>query len=540
MSGSNPFRRSKSIAKGESFPPLPSSNAVTHDTTTASTKIIDDHEAHPSPRHKTVRIASPPVPTSPTESISYFPKAPSIAFGVHRGSPPPESYNSASSDDSTSNPFNPDSSASDHDDVDFEVTNPTRQNAASSDRRATISGNGTSLNALDSQRANSIEPSYPSNAEGRSSGKPKTTLDVDAFTRLLLTGDAGIQLETTTSSRANFPAQQSRVDPGLASDSGSVSNEPRLGAAANTPRTSHETSTSEADEMRPASHRRSISGERKSKPPPPKTRHGKLINPDGSSSASTTRPAEALPSSSLSQQQGSPSEASVPLSSEHRSSLPLVKASPDDARTTDESSSLKRAPSQSKRPPTPPLTRRHSQIKHSKSASQDHPRQISLPPAGLGSQAPGPTSPGLRTPPRPPSRRYDKSLGIHSDTFSQPKSPLSQDPSTPWNLPQTEDSGTGVSSPPSRMPSVKRTPSGSTTSGSGMPPPPPPPRRIRASSKGSTGSAHPASVQSDREEEQGDELPRPSNAEDILADLTRLQKEVDELRGQYESRKASH
>lgn len=34
-------------------------------------------------------------------------------------------------------------------------------------------------------------------------------------------------------------------------------------------------------------------------------------------------------------------------------------------------------------------------------------------------------------------------------------------------------------------------------------------------------------------------LPQPSNAQDILADLSRLQKEVDDLRGHYESRKVS-
>lgn len=513
-----------------------------------------DHEAYSSPRPKTVRIASPPVPTSPTESISYFPKAPSIAFGAHRGSPPPESYDSASSDDSTSNPFNPDSSASNHDDGDLEVASPTRQNATSSgissdshDGRAMGSGNGTSWNTSDLQRAVPIEPNYPSNAEARSSGKPKAALDVDAFTRLLLTGDPGKQPETTT--RPHF-------DSGLASDNSSISNagttpgsrpstEPRLGAAVNAPRTSHETSTSEAEEMRPDSHRQSISGEKKAKPPPPKTRHGKLINPN--SSTPTTQTAEAPPSSRASHRQSSPSETSGSLFSEPRHAVPSppsAKSSTvsDDAGTT-ESSSLKRAPSQSKRPPTPPLTRRHSQMKNSsKAALRDRPRQISLPSGGPGSQAAGPMSPGLKTPPPPPSRRHDRPLStLHSEASSQLKSPLSQDPSTPSSLPATEDSGIGVASPPSRNPSVKRTPSGSTTNGSSMPPPPPPPRRIRASSKSSTGSGNPTTVQPDREEERGDDmLPRPSNAEDILADLSRLQKEVDDLRGRYESRLASH
>jgi hypothetical protein len=503
------------------------------------------------------------VPTAPIESISYFSKAaPTAGFGTYRGSPPPPSYDSSSSEDSASDPFNPDSPASDRG-ADGEFTDLTRPNdvsfgvpSGSNDHRAMDSGNRTSLNTLDSQRAISFEPTYPSNVEGRPGEKRKSVLDVDAFTRLLLTGDAGTQPETTTSSKGDF-SNQPHFDSGLASDSSSMSAidtppgprpsiEPRLGAAVSTPSTSHETSTSEADEMRSASQSRSISEEKKPKPPPPKTRHGKLINPEGLPPA---RSAEALPSSSLSHLQRSPSETSISVSSEHRSSLPsppLVKSSPtlsDDTGMMDEASPLKRAPSQLKKPPTPPLTRRHSQMKHSSKAPfRDHPRRISLPPAGLGLQVAGPTSPGLKNPPRPPSRRHDKSLSVvQSEAFAQPKSPLSRDPSTPWSFSLSEDSETGAPSPPLRIPSVKRTPPASVTTGSNMPPPPPPPRRMRASSKSSTGSAYAPSMQSDREDERGDEtLPHLSNASDILADLTRLQKEVDDLRGHYESRKASH
>jgi hypothetical protein len=68
-------------------------------------------------------------------------------------------------------------------------------------------------------------------------------------------------------------------------------------------------------------------------------------------------------------------------------------------------------------------------------------------------------------------------------------------------------------------------------------PPPPPPRRNRVSSSHSNSRS-----QSTQEKQAEDEdfIPRPSNANDILADLSRLQKEVDDLRGHYESRKVSH
>lgn len=61
-------------------------------------------------------------------------------------------------------------------------------------------------------------------------------------------------------------------------------------------------------------------------------------------------------------------------------------------------------------------------------------------------------------------------------------------------------------------------------------PPPPPPRRVRGASNNS----------SDTTAKQEEFIPNPSNASDILADLSRLQKEVDDLRGHYEGRKVSH
>lgn len=62
-----------------------------------------------------------------------------------------------------------------------------------------------------------------------------------------------------------------------------------------------------------------------------------------------------------------------------------------------------------------------------------------------------------------------------------------------------------------------------------MAPPPPPPRRGRDSN---TRSSEPAAAEETP-------LPQPSNAQDILANLSQLQKEVDDLRGHYESRKVS-
>ena len=70
---------------------------------------------------------------------------------------------------------------------------------------------------------------------------------------------------------------------------------------------------------------------------------------------------------------------------------------------------------------------------------------------------------------------------------------------------------------------------GSVPGGSTGPPPPPPPRRTRDS------IARSSDVMGLKENKTP--TPQPSNALDILADLTKLQKEVDDLRGHYENRK---
>lgn len=381
--------------------------------------------------------------------------------------------------------------------------------------------------------------------------KANAALDVDAFTRLLLTGNAedvpGQKKAEATAGRTHSLDHSAHADTSFepANKSGGANipespRQPRFESAPSTTRSS-------VDEVRPESKGKRAdtvqraSSEKKSKPPPPKTRHGKLIKPDYAAQPSTVS-GEEVTASSISSH-SAPSDTSIPLSPESHHSLsspPLTKASPltsDDAGSVDDASSLHRHPSQLKTPPTPPLTRRHSQMKPSrKTPSRDQSHRISMPPGALGFQIPGATSPGTKTPPRPPSRRYDKSMNAHpADSLSQPKSPLSQDHSISSNTLSSDSSASLTSSPPSRASSVKRSASGSTTGGQLMPPPPPPPRRMRASSKGSNSSAQPTGSQP----EQAAVLPQSSNAEDILADLTRLQREVDDLRGHYQNRKVS-
>lgn len=254
----------------------------------------------------------------------------------------------------------------------------------------------------------------------------------------------------------------------------------------------------------------------KKPPPPPKNRHGKLINPP--------QPPPPSISSNRFSYHGTPSEISI----SHTPSTPLYSNKPFPQAGTDYFSpkssenenmktpdTLRRSQSQYKRPPTPPLSRRHSQMTRSKStlSSKTNPNRLSMPVGKEGVNASPPPSPGTNS-----------------------LTPSLRKPSRNSLLPTGENhlqAETSTVSNPQRAPSVRRTGPG-TTSSSAVPPPPPP-RRARFSNDGT----RPTSVMLEKTREE-DAFPHPSNANHILDDLSRLQKEVDDLRGRYESRKGSH
>ncbi|KAH8703960.1 hypothetical protein BGW36DRAFT_370303 [Talaromyces proteolyticus] len=540
MSGSNPFRRSRIIAASEPIPSIPNHHDVTvpdvnkgvFDIPIASTK------PHLPLHSKTVRIATPPLPSPPADSTTYFPAAPLTAPRTHHSPPPLEIGDGESSDDSTADPFNPHSSAGGGREEDYiqvvggDYTTgpnaPDRQIVNESGLRRAMSEGGESHQRPDS----AVEAKQKSNA----------MLDVDAFTRLLLTGNADgrggedKKVVTTRIDTVSDPVIQARFGSAAADSSDSSDVETvsvmRRGdldshATSNTSTSVHSLKAESNEIQRTASVKRP-------KPPPPRTRHGKPIKP-GESSQTSRKSSEEIYLSGESTQQ--PTNPEMAISSPEAVSDATLPTSLSDTSINDDVSALQRAPSQSKRPPTPPLARRHSQRKPSmKKSARDHPHRISLPPKGLGLELPGPPSPGTKTPPRPPSRRHEKAGGSLAEAFSHTKSSLSQEHSAPSSTLGGEGPGsTASSSPPSRSPSIKWSTSGSASNAPSMPPPPPPPRRVRASSKSSLNSTQSSTLQSKSAE---DNLSS-SHAQDILADLSRLQQEVDNLRGHYESRKVS-
>ncbi|CAG8160706.1 unnamed protein product [Penicillium olsonii] len=252
-------------------------------------------------------------------------------------------------------------------------------------------------------------------------------------------------------------------------------------------------------------------------PPPPKSHHGRRI-----SSTTTEAPQEARSrSSNRLSIHGSPNSVTPGASHPSTVSLPstadFLSVSTGEQRTTEATSSLTRSQSQNKRPPTPPLSRRHSQMQRSKSTQSKHHRFTMSSYGSDSNHSSRPSSPGPST-----SSLASKRISMpppSSGSF-QPTGPLA-DVSLNVSPPTT--------SRPSSLKAGRRASSYGTagSAGSTGPPPPPPPRRTRDSMIRSSDSIPVP----------GPANQPPSNALDILADLTKLQKEVDDLRGHYENRK---
>ncbi|CAI7678177.1 unnamed protein product [Penicillium pancosmium] len=287
----------------------------------------------------------------------------------------------------------------------------------------------------------------------------------------------------------------------------------------------------------------------KKPPPPPRSHHGRRIN----SSQSTSRPESSRSMNRLSFHASSPeSVTSVQppgTPNANAGSPPLASdyflTPSDNQQTSGSTDSLQRSASQSKRPPTPPLSRRHSQMRRSKSTQSNSKSSNSrLTMSSIDSESNDSSQPPS---PGPSTRSVASSMSQDRKRVSMPPPTSGETRAAAVGAAALPASGTPTDpiSPPPSAPSSRPTPlqpgqrtssygSPATGSSSGAPPPPPPPRRARDSIlRASDGGAEP---QASRPETP---LPEPSNATDILADLSRLQKEVDDLRGHYENRKVS-
>ena len=360
---------------------------------------------------------------------------------------------------------------------------------------------------------------------GTTSGK--ATMDVDSFTRLLLTGDRGLVSGKSSTPQGSLPSVPSISETSSSADTSSISRqslfEPMPSILAETPRTSHELDNEDAEDAR----RVFGSGEtpeRRRKPPAPKARHGKPIP--------QSIPAE---EPGKDDQQGSTlvETSQIPEPIQHlsrRSESASITSQPDEQATSGSlvlASTRHSSGEVSKRPPTPPLSRRRSSNKQAirpdlartgstRSTTSTQRRMSASSFSSLSGNGP--------VPPPPPARRSGNSADL------RPSANVAVD--SPGQSPADEFHGQARTMPPPPPPS--RHSSAPKRSSQVIPaPPPPPPRRVHSSRRDSFGFAqtHPPTQLNDAalggNESTNQVVSGTSNAGDIMAEIARLQMEVD-------------
>lgn len=411
-------------------------------------------------------------PAQPIASVPAFPRKSSLSLEI-------EEDDSTSSDEQTTDPFNPDSSVSDTEDDDNIQSS---KSPAPGDRpRHSFGSAPHQAPSTDGSATPPSEAPLTTNEYNERSIASSTISDTDQDIRSSLNqsaGGAGYNQSTSPTTRANRD---------------------------------------------------------KKPPPPPKSHHGKRINATTNVSSSQSASFRSnYPPSFHSTSPESLTTSRTAVTPNASSALPSV---PDyftiqtqSQAATGSNDSLSRSGSQHKRAPTPPLSRRQSQMRSKSTESKSSSSRLAMSSRDSESNdSSQPPSPG-------PSI-------LSGPSFSKDRNRMSMPPpssASPGDLRGALSStGAGHLSPStnsqSSQPGRRASSYGNIASGSFVaPPPPPPPRRARDGARNTEG--RPVSQIITTTEEP---LPQPSNALDILADLSRLQKEVDDLRGQYESRKAS-
>ncbi|GMF73431.1 hypothetical protein COH20_006083 [Aspergillus flavus] len=511
MSGLNPFRPRK--PESEFDPPLP----ACWDSQGSMLTVVDPSIHHSSPTTSTsAKPAFPTLPSSNTTSQNALFQPNGLA-----GTPPtshvPDLDDTMSSDDqSVSDPFHQGIHLSEDDMEDREgslssSTWDTPKSRGGDCLQESLDSTGPHTDPYISQPAPAVPTTQSIRQTGRASNEecPRESENDKVSRNTTSRSSYHSGTRTANNCTTSVPQSTSRID---------ISNQVAAGDYM---------PTIDA-EARPLVSR---SGNRERiPPPPPRSHHGKLINPSPGSTPPSPQPAPSKPANRFSFHGSPPESSSSPKPSQSGVDY-ITETANSEAKKSSEP--LRRSQSQYKRPPTPPLSRRHSQMRRSKTtASKPNPSRLSMPAVGMEgteSPPPSPSSWSLN-----PSRTRDTRPGPSSEENPRRPSLQHQSAGAVTSTPST-DASVPSSQSTSRTPSMKRASIGNPL------PPPPPPRRTRGSSSQSNDSTRPTSLYSEkRPEVHGEYIPHPSNASDILADLSRLQKEVDDLRVHYETRKASH
>ena len=543
---------------------------------------------------KKVRIVSP-TPTSP-EIIGNPPNS-LWTHGppdqnAEEGSSQASEADSPLNESSPTDPFGSDSGEDDRSSSEGEDTKRNTERNQAMTARAPPNPFRTSPDAHSESEKTSHVPPKPLTAKaGNAAGR--ASLDVDAFKRLIMTGKAG----PASSDQPSTPPGQPRPHLGLPGDGGSSTDtsslsrqsifEPLTGPPVDTPRTSHDSTISEDERQqlvesknRPgeqrvstsrARHNQSLAGQ-----PPQTWSRTPPGSPSFSRQVSTTSP----------QSPDSPKDLNKPLppppaSAPLQAPLGLVETGSEAPRLGSESSATLSPSRPGKIPPEVPLARRKSQRSSvnaqltgtfSRSSVQSEvlgdadlrnrdSELTKAEPSPGGSKQPPP-------PPPPPSRRLSQRLATNSTSTLHGSPPPTKEStmspsdaeldasatphSTSRALP-ARTSSSASSQRSARLQSQSTSNESTPVSGSMAPPPPPPPRRHRGSRGSNTDAptASPARMSSTKRSSFDptskpadsptqstlsvtDQAKPPESTADVMADLSALQREVDELRGKYE------
>ena len=414
------------------------------------------------------------------------------------------------------------------------------------------------------------QPGLPSSGlEKRLSGAEtklgRPHYDVDDFKRLLLKGETNTPIPTAAvPPLVSFQGQHGVGDSSSNTDTSSISRqsifEPLSNPLQESPRTSHESSPADEERQQLAGSPPSNLG--KTKPAIPRPRHGKLVKANTPQTVSFEDPtlsfsdSMTLPIGLTQDLAGTPNNGSKPLPAPPVAIQNSVAANPNPEihkrHSYSASTEVQGSPNSQKRnPPAPPLSRRHSLRPKPYVTSE---RSTPISEEGSSESFPISQSPPNTTskvPPPPPPRRAGHVRGESPSSISTTASAVAVQPQ-----PRDDDSSTKSArpqppTPPNRSPSlsaVKRQSTQPFTGSPSMAPPPPPRRR---GSSASSYSYNPSRLSGNGSTVATDRMRSDSNASsisqlhmssptqsspesrDVLADLSALQREVDELRGKF-------
>jgi hypothetical protein len=392
----------------------------------------------------------------------------------------------------------------------------------------------------------------------------KASMDVDAFKRLLMTGNAGLETPISPPPIPAHVAYHAIGDGASSTDTSSISRQSIFEVPQEThlesPRTSHEISDREDESRVFVSDSHFSRSNSRKKPPPPSSKHGRLIRVELRDDPPSVTNSMTVPyqMGSILHRTGSSPVPSIPSQTDLNKPLPLapIRLSHDSERESvfdkESAGKVPEPPSpfepsrKEKARPPPPVTRRHSQLVADSKLGRSNSGRLSPNVEEDDRSRFETTEPGRsrsdsdRAPPPPPSRRP---ASIHRSSSHLTPSPSASTTYLPAPPPARRVSRKSSTGRPASISSLETAANSKRLS---VIPPPPPPRarnsldaQLPENTQRHSGEHPRKSYEASfRRDSRASSLSTVNIVEDepashdILADLSALQREIDALRVQ--------